>query len=547
MKTLKLKFAGSRGGTCRVFVTLALAFFVLTCGAQSEVRDVAQEAVDRIEEKIRPTDVRHESGVGYTARLSGGRRGDKDSAGSKCVLLEDGKALSTPRALHADIRDKGRGRYSHWTEGSLYFSASDNSDPRTNGKNYTLVSDARVLRHRSTVRVAGAENSYRIDALDGREVLNHKMTIRNLDERVAVSPRLALEGWPDLSSSEGILRSILKPEMTDEQKTLAIWKFLVDWRYHYYPAEGGAEIHDPVKFINVYGYGFCDDSAQNAAALAKMAGLKSRVWGLNGHVVAETFFEGRWHMIDPDHEVFYRASAGHIAGVEELAANPGIITREPRDPIGSDSGSIAKLYTTTANNQTYEKVFIPSHKLEPKLGPGDEVVFDLRSRDEFHAILFAKEGKPPTFANGRLTKRIAVGGGAQSAHIEWPYVMLGGRLSWRDDTGSVPNKVLMSVDGENYVGLPVVSNGASRSVDLRAWIKKQNKACYQFWLDASGPKAHVKLTLDFQFAPRALAQVQPGVNRFQCFVGTADGEPLPDSWKGLEVVHEWQESLEKKK
>jgi hypothetical protein len=53
--------------------------------------------------------------------------------------------------------------------------------------------------------------------------------------------------------------------------------------------------------------------------------------------------------------------------------------------------------------------------------------------------------------------------------------------------------------------------------------------------------------LDFQFAPRALAQVQPGVNRFQCFVGTADGEPLPDSWKGLEVVHEWQESLEKKK
>jgi hypothetical protein len=30
------------------------------------------------------------------------------------------------------------GRFSHWGDG-LHFSASDNSDPRTNGRSYTII------------------------------------------------------------------------------------------------------------------------------------------------------------------------------------------------------------------------------------------------------------------------------------------------------------------------------------------------------------------------------------------------------------------------
>ena len=40
----------------------------------------------------------------------------------------------------ADIRNLGAGRFSHWTDGateSLYFSASNNSDPRRNGRSYS--------------------------------------------------------------------------------------------------------------------------------------------------------------------------------------------------------------------------------------------------------------------------------------------------------------------------------------------------------------------------------------------------------------------------
>lgn len=71
------------------------------------------------------------------ARFDLGREGDRESGGrSDLVLLEDGRPLGPPHSLHADIRNLGAGRYSHWTRDSLYFSASDNSDPRRNGRRY---------------------------------------------------------------------------------------------------------------------------------------------------------------------------------------------------------------------------------------------------------------------------------------------------------------------------------------------------------------------------------------------------------------------------
>lgn len=56
---------------------------------------------------------------------------------SSLALLEDGKEIGVAHSLHDDIRKVGKGRYSHWN-GGLYFSTSDNTDPRTNGRHYTL-------------------------------------------------------------------------------------------------------------------------------------------------------------------------------------------------------------------------------------------------------------------------------------------------------------------------------------------------------------------------------------------------------------------------
>lgn len=60
-------------------------------------------------------------------------------------LWEDDHPLGPGEALHDQIREEGRGRYSIWGR-SLYFSTSDNSDARYNDRHYVL---RRIVRKRA--------------------------------------------------------------------------------------------------------------------------------------------------------------------------------------------------------------------------------------------------------------------------------------------------------------------------------------------------------------------------------------------------------------
>lgn len=65
-------------------------------------------------------------------------------AESKLAIYEDGVLLSTAHASHQEIRELGAGRYSHWRDDAdqeyIFFSATDNSDPRQNGREYRVQS-----------------------------------------------------------------------------------------------------------------------------------------------------------------------------------------------------------------------------------------------------------------------------------------------------------------------------------------------------------------------------------------------------------------------
>jgi len=67
-------------------------------------------------------------------------RGDSNEAPltSTAVLTEDGKVLGPAHSDHASINTLGSGRFSHWGAAALVFSASDGSDPKTNGRSYAL-------------------------------------------------------------------------------------------------------------------------------------------------------------------------------------------------------------------------------------------------------------------------------------------------------------------------------------------------------------------------------------------------------------------------
>ena len=60
-----------------------------------------------------------------------------DLGTSPAVVYENDIPLQSPNSMHLDIQEMGNGRYSVW-EGKLYFSTSDNTDPRVNGRVYEL-------------------------------------------------------------------------------------------------------------------------------------------------------------------------------------------------------------------------------------------------------------------------------------------------------------------------------------------------------------------------------------------------------------------------
>lgn len=92
-----------------------------------------------------------DGGVGYVFHSTAGGFGTTADSNGVCCdmvstlrLFENGVELGPPHARHEDIRTAGMGRFSHWMSSqgfgdSIYFSASDNSDPRANGRAYTYL------------------------------------------------------------------------------------------------------------------------------------------------------------------------------------------------------------------------------------------------------------------------------------------------------------------------------------------------------------------------------------------------------------------------
>ena len=62
-----------------------------------------------------------------------------DNQRSPVLIYENGRQLGPAHSKHADIASLGMGRYSHWRGLSYVISATDNSDPNTNGRFYWAV------------------------------------------------------------------------------------------------------------------------------------------------------------------------------------------------------------------------------------------------------------------------------------------------------------------------------------------------------------------------------------------------------------------------
>ena len=69
----------------------------------------------------------------------------------------------------------------------------------------------------------------------------------------------------------------------------------------------------------------CDQSSYLLLRLAHDHGFRVRHVGLNGHVVMEAWYDGDWHLYDPDLEVVPVDSQGRVLSVEKLSHEKGLL------------------------------------------------------------------------------------------------------------------------------------------------------------------------------------------------------------------------------
>jgi hypothetical protein len=154
-------------------------------------------------------------------------------------------------------------------------------------------------------------------------------------------------------------------EYQGEEFARKLWRFLRDSVYHEVPPATTLSYYDPWLTVGSLGWGFCGHVAGAYKVIAEAAGFEARIWGLNGHVVPEIRVDGEWRMYDPDLGVYYKAAGGRVAGVEDLEANPALITN-PVEPIFAGSWyqypysqQVATLYSSTNDNQLGGHIFLP--------------------------------------------------------------------------------------------------------------------------------------------------------------------------------------------
>jgi hypothetical protein len=135
-------------------------------------------------------------------------------------------------------------------------------------------------------------------------------------------------------------------DLQGDAKVYEVYKYLADPRTGIFPMGAGAWegkdpvydfgfIRDPVKMINVYSAGYCDMLGPTMAGVMKDMGIgPSRTLNLPGwgHVVAEVFYDGKWHYLDLDVRAAFRREDGSLASMED-AKKDDSLWKHPSGPL----------------------------------------------------------------------------------------------------------------------------------------------------------------------------------------------------------------------
>jgi len=228
---------------------------------------------------------------------------------------------------------------------------------------------------------------------------NEYVVIENTGDVDVVNPRIVINGRRNWFSADTILASILEPHTTDAEKAMAIYDFTssIEVQCHEnnrrvgppYPDDSSnpsrnefKERANPVKAANNYYCSGCSLSAANFVILCRHAGLTARaVWlcpldVYETHCVAEVWYDGGWHLFDPEARIFYLEEDNEtVASYATLHKHPALVSR-------THGGGFASAGTKT-DAPFYEKHYPPHvmpveqwlNTLSMALRPGEKFIW----------------------------------------------------------------------------------------------------------------------------------------------------------------------------
>jgi hypothetical protein len=141
---------------------------------------------------------------------------------------------------------------------------------------------------------------------------------------VVINPRISTDKSVDTSTIDRILAGLVRDDMTDEQKVLAVFHWIRTVLYH---GDGPADLaYDFGVMVHTLGNGSCLRQTTPLALLLGKLGYESRSWVHDGHHMLEVKYGGQWHCMDP-HMCFYvydRSSPPKIASIEQLRTDASL-------------------------------------------------------------------------------------------------------------------------------------------------------------------------------------------------------------------------------
>jgi len=406
------------------------------------------------------------------------------------------------------------------------------------------------------------------------------LTIRNNSASTLDFPFIWNSASPVHVTSLPAFVSLASKAPSDEAFAIGVWQY-VSGQTNAYCSAGSTNmfVDDPMEILYGYGFGCCSQLAMTLASLWHAAGgdvresdpavshvgvlrrYPVRLAVMAFHTVPEIYYDNAWHMLDPDHRVFYRNPDGSIASVAQIIANPSLVANTP-DGIGWNSETMAELYESNAATLQYEplSITIPANPLFTLL-PMESM--QLMQQNAWPTAVYeqttAVEPPPPYInigeigfersisinadwpalfdqyfnvqsavqADGRMALVNATAGtGAVIISRSSPFPILGLGLSGEffdnDPAGSVA--IETSSDGINWsapIFLPLEESGSSMraSLDLSSALATANAYYIEIWLHGSSAGTvglyNLQVRMDGQMAGQMFPLLQPGqVNSF---------------------------------